>query len=159
MSTRATKRSSSFFHAYLAAKPALPPPPKEVINSLALSQDIGMQGNDEIGLCTFADIAHGIVITTAMNKGIFVPQTADTIKLYEYTGYDPSQTDAQGNNPTDQGASLTEAANFAKKYGLAGHKLPRLSRPRYQERRGDEEGRRTIRAVRVGRSVAEVGDG
>ena len=96
------------FHTYLAAKPALPPPPKEVINSLALSQDIGMQGNDEIGLCTFADIAHGIVITTAMNKGIFVPQTADTIKLYEHTGYDPSQTDAQGNNPTDQGASLTE---------------------------------------------------
>lgn len=108
---------------YLIAK-TLAPAPREVTNSLALSQDIGMAANDQIGDCTAADISHGIVITTALNKGIYVPATASVIKFYSgCTGYDPSQTDAQGNNPTDRGASLTEAANYAIKVGIDGHKL------------------------------------
>jgi hypothetical protein len=101
--------------------PALPPPPVAIDNSLAISEDLGMMGNDSVGDCTCADVGHAVLLLTAMNAGIFVPTTADVLALYSgATGYDPSQTDAQGNNPTDQGASLTDIAKYAMKVGLTG---------------------------------------
>lgn len=121
-------------HSYLVQK-ALPPAPVSVDNTLAISKNIGMMANgpspdnppgvsDGCGDCTAAGIAHGIILTTAMNKGIFVPTAEQTIAFYSgYTGYDPKQTDANGDNPTDTGASLTQAAEYGKKVGLAGHKI------------------------------------
>jgi hypothetical protein len=93
--------------------PALPPPPVAVDWSLAISEDLGMMGNDQVGDCTCADVGHTVMLLTAMGAGIVVPTTAEVLALYSgATGYDP-------NDPsTDQGASLTEIADYVQKNGL-----------------------------------------
>ncbi len=45
--------------------------------------------------------------------------TALAVSFYEEFGYDPTQTDAQGNNPTDQGGNMDQIAEFLINGGLA----------------------------------------
>jgi len=98
--------------------PALPPPPPAVDNSLAISTDLGMMGNDTVGDCTCADVGHAVLLLTAMNAGIFVPTTADVLAVYSgATGYNPADPS------TDQGATLSQIADYVKAHGMAGHKL------------------------------------
>ncbi len=98
-------------HNYMG--PALPPPPAAVDWTLAISEDLGMLGNDSVGDCTCADVGHTIELLTAMGAGIVVPTTDEILALYSgATGYDP-------NDPsTDQGASLSEIADYVQKWGL-----------------------------------------
>lgn len=64
-------------------------------------------GNDTIGLCVIAAAMHYAQNETANTGNPLTPTKALAIKTYSaITGYDPSQTDAQGNNPTDQGTSF-----------------------------------------------------
>jgi hypothetical protein len=104
-------------HSYLT--PALPQPPAAVDWSLAISTDLGMLGNDQVGDCTCADVGHSVMLLTAMGAGIVVPTTAEVLALYSgATGYDP-------NDPsTDQGASLTEIADYVQKNGLIVKDVP-----------------------------------
>lgn len=84
--------------------------------------DWQMEGNDTVGDCTCADVAHRHMLWTAQSGTMWVPTTLNTLTLYEQaTGYDPSQTDAKGNNPTDQGGTLTDIAQYVQDHGFAGH--------------------------------------
>ena len=86
--------------------------------------DWGIDGNDVAGDCTAADCSHGLMLRTANASTIVIPTTAQTLSLYsDITGYDPSQSDVQGNNPTDRGADELTVMNYMQKVGLLGHKI------------------------------------
>jgi hypothetical protein len=72
--------------------------------------------NDRIGDCYPAALLHALQVIT---KGAYVPTDADVLHVYEQvTGYDPSKTDRQGNNPTDQGTAGRPLFKWAKTHGL-----------------------------------------
>lgn len=76
----------------------------------------GMLLNDRIGDCYPVALLHALQVITG-----YVPQDADALVIYEQvTGYDPSRTDAQGNNPTDRGTAGRPLFDWARKQGLIG---------------------------------------
>lgn len=79
------------------------------------SGDFGIDGNDDYGDCVFADVAHRIMVRTAMMGAgkMVTPTQAETLQLYsEVTGFDP-------NNPnTDQGGDLVTTAQYMQKTGM-----------------------------------------
>jgi hypothetical protein len=92
--------------------------------SAATGGDWGMMGNDTAGDCTIADCAHQIMLRTANASTIVIPTLAQVMAVYsDISGYDPSQTDSQGDNPTDTGADELTVCNYMQRYGLAGHKI------------------------------------
>lgn len=112
------------FSKYLLADAPPPPPEKTYWEYKVNPSTIGMYGNDTIGDCTCAAVAHYIILATAHTGKVVFPEVEDVIKMYSaITGYDPSQTDANGNNPTDTGAAITDVLNYWQTTGLAGHKI------------------------------------
>jgi hypothetical protein len=103
----------------------LPAAPAKVWREYKIDPDAwNMFKNDTVGDCTCAAIAHMVMLFTAHTGKIVVPTDADVIGVYSaVTGYDPSQTDADGNNPTDQGAAITDILNYWQSTGIAGHKI------------------------------------
>ncbi len=62
--------------------------------------------------------------------GTFEPSAAQAILLYQqiqaycdYPVFDPAQTDADGNNPTDTGLELEDVLCYAKNVGVFGYKI------------------------------------
>ena len=88
---------------------AMAAPPAN-FGSETLIKSWGMDGNDVAGDCVFAGTTHEIMLWCAEAGVPFAVTDSDTgtaIKNYSaFTGYDPSQTDDQGNNPTDQGTDV-----------------------------------------------------
>jgi hypothetical protein len=81
-------------------------------------------GNDTIGDCTCACIAHMLMLITAHTGEMVTPTLADVIGVYSaVTGYDPSQVQPDGSNPTDQGAAITDILAYWQATGIAGHKI------------------------------------
>jgi cell division septation protein DedD len=80
----------------------------------------GMDGNDRVGDCTCAEVDHCIkTLQVAAGNPEVQSTDAEVLSLYSaITGYDPSQTDAQGNNPTDQGAVMQDVRNWWRKNGV-----------------------------------------
>jgi hypothetical protein len=76
------------------------------------------------GDCVWAAFLHYIMAARA-NAGERVIFTAkDAVGLYsKYTGYDPSQTQPDGSNPTDNGTAMTDGFAAWQKDGLLGHKI------------------------------------
>jgi hypothetical protein len=72
----------------------------------ATGGDWGMCGNDTVGDCTEADSAHQLMLRTANAGTLMIPTTAQVLARYSLdTGFDPNaKPDANGDNPTDQGA-------------------------------------------------------
>ena len=78
----------------------------------------GMMLNDKIGDCTCAGQAHHVLLANAVvNKTVIIPDQ-NVLSLYENFGYDPSQTDADGNNPTDQGAQVRDVLKYMQQTGI-----------------------------------------
>jgi hypothetical protein len=80
----------------------------------------GVLGNDQAGNCVWAGAAHEHIDYA---NGVKHPKpifTAENIlaQYSKFTGYDPTKTDANGNNPTDQGTDMVEAAKYRQKTGL-----------------------------------------
>jgi hypothetical protein len=77
-------------------------------------------GNDDIGLCVIAAAMHYAQVETANTGNPLTPTRALAIATYSaITGYDPSQTDANGNNPTDQGTDFeSQLFPYWKKTGM-----------------------------------------
>jgi hypothetical protein len=73
-----------------------------------------------VGNCVIAAAMHYAQIETANTQNPLTPTTALALKVYStITGYDPSQTDASGNNPTDQGTDFqSQLFPFWKSTGL-----------------------------------------
>lgn len=92
----------------------LPPPPESVLYDQV--PDWGMEGNDEVGDCVEAYIAHAVEQITRYATGAeqIVP-AGDTIRLYSaITGYDPRDPS------TDQGTNMQDALTYWRKHGVFG---------------------------------------
>jgi hypothetical protein len=97
---------------------ALPAPPAQIIYDAV--PDWGMQGNDTVGDCVEAYVAHAIEqISLYANGSVSAVATADTIRLYSaITGYRPSDPS------TDQGTNMQDAFTYWRKKGVfGGHKI------------------------------------
>jgi hypothetical protein len=85
-----------------------------------LVKDWGMLGNDQVGDCVIAGIYHNIMLWNAMQGKKLNVSTQRCLQTYtELTGYDPAQTDSRGNNPTDNGTDMAEAALHLRNNGFA----------------------------------------
>ena len=68
---------------------------------------LGMLSNDSIGDCVIAAAMHYAQVETANTGNPLTPTAELAVQTYSViTGYEPSQTDSQGNNPTDQGTDF-----------------------------------------------------
>jgi hypothetical protein len=88
-------------------------------------KDWKMLGNDTVGDCVFAGAAHETRMWGYMGGVHGGAWFRDKDVLSDYsalTGYDPSRTDANGNNPTDQGTDMQKAASYRRTVGIVdGH--------------------------------------
>jgi hypothetical protein len=111
------------FAKFLKADAPPPPPERTFWEYRIPPSTIGMYGNDTVGDCTCAEVAHHLMLLTAHTGKMFTPDPAEVLKMYSaISGYDPSQTDAQGNNPTDTGCAITDVMAYMVNTGLEGHK-------------------------------------
>jgi hypothetical protein len=110
------------FAKYLT--PAAPPPPPSVDYGSAVA-DWGMLGNDTAGDCAWAGQAHAdmLWVANSEHKQLALP-TADVLAAYSaVTGYDPKQTQPDGENPTDGGTNLLDALKYWRSPGIDGHTI------------------------------------
>lgn len=84
-----------------------------------------MDGNDTVGDCIIAMIAHWIMCITAHTGTMIVPTQAECLAAYSaITGYDPNATpDKDGNNPTDNGTTISDLMQYMMSTGIAGVKI------------------------------------
>lgn len=116
-------RKTLSFAAYLKS-PVLPTPPeKNYWEYKVPPSTIGMYGNDTVGDCTIAEVAHDLILKTAHAGTPFFPDPAEVLKMYSaISGYDPNQMDGDGNNPTDTGCAITDVLEYMVTTGLQGYK-------------------------------------
>ncbi|MEU1407108.1 hypothetical protein ABZ471_33010 [Streptomyces sp. NPDC005728] len=77
----------------------------------------GMLGNDEVGDCTCAGVAHKRIGDAYVNQGRHLDiSTADVLKLYTHFGYRP------GDPSTDQGAVCQDVLAYWHRYGFRGER-------------------------------------
>lgn len=104
-------------------RPTLPPPPV-AINWLNKVADWGMLGNDACGDCEVAACCHLGQAWTAYAGQEWVPTITDAVGVYERLGgYDPTQTQPDGSNPTDRGLTSLGMLNYWRRDGIAGHRI------------------------------------
>jgi hypothetical protein len=83
-----------------------------------------MLGNDTVGDCTCAALGHILMAVSANTDRLIIPTTEQTLELYSaVTGYDPSKTQPDGTNPTDNGAAITDVLAYVQTNGLFGQKI------------------------------------
>jgi hypothetical protein len=105
------------FAKYRTAEP-LPQHPA-TFGHEGLITDWMMLGNDQVGDCVVAGGGHETMLWTAMGGNPAIFTTESVLSDYSaITGYDPNQIDANGNNPTDQGTDMREAAKYRQQTGL-----------------------------------------
>jgi hypothetical protein len=82
----------------------------------------GVYDNDTIGDCTAAGVAHLTIGWESYHPPMLLPTTAEVVAIYENFGYDPKQTQPDGENPTDQGAVCVDVLNlwYSAGYVLGG---------------------------------------
>lgn len=77
----------------------------------------GMLGNDQVGDCTVAALAHKRIGDAFVNQGVSLDiSTADCLKYYGHFGYRP------GNPSTDQGAVCQDVLSYWHRRGFRGEK-------------------------------------
>ena len=114
---RKFNKKTLLFHDYV--KDELAPPPAKVYWEYKIPDDAWqMFGNDTIGDCTCACIAHMLMLVTAHTGKIVTPELSDVIAAYSaVSGYDP----ISGRN--DNGAAITDVLDYWQTKGIAGHKI------------------------------------
>lgn len=97
----------------------LPPiPTRPLGRTRVLGPNVGMYGNDEYGDCVWAGGAREESYWTARGGAPATFTTATVFSDYGSTGFDPTKTDASGENPTDQGSDPAAAAAYRRQTGL-----------------------------------------
>ena len=98
-----------------AVIPAIPP----AFGHQKLVTDWGMLGNDTVGDCAIAGAFHETALWCAEGGKPYAIDDQAVLETYSaVTGYDPSQTDVQGNNPTDQGTDPADFAEYRRTTGI-----------------------------------------
>lgn len=107
---------------YLSSVPA---PPKKVYWEYKIPANLwGLFSNDTVGDCTCACIANMLMLATAHTGKMVTPTVEQVLAAYSaITGYDPTKTQPDGSNPTDNGANIADVLNYWKDTGIAGHKI------------------------------------
>ena len=83
-----------------------------------------MLGNDSVGDCEIARIAHMLMLFTAHTGKMVTPTLAEVMAAYSaISGYDPLQTQPDGSNPTDVGCNTEDVLEYWRTTGIAGHKI------------------------------------
>ena len=78
-----------------------------------------MLGNDAVGDCEIARLLHIIMSATAHTGTMLVPTVAEALAVYSaISGYDPSQTQPDGSNPTDVGCNSADVFNYWQNTGI-----------------------------------------
>lgn len=100
--------------------PAYTPPATLDRYSAIPADTIGMDGNDNVGDCTCADVDHQIKsVQVAAGNPEVASTAAEVLAAYSaITGYDPSQTQPDGSNSTDQGAEMQTVREYWQKAGF-----------------------------------------
>jgi len=115
------------FSKYLKSDAVLPPPSSKRAWEYVITDErwaATMFGNDTIGDCTCASKGHILMAVSANAGSLILPTTEQCVELYSaVTGYDPSQTQTDGSNPTDNGAAMTDVYDYILKNGFAGQKI------------------------------------
>src|ERR1700722_16425622 len=106
-----------FFKHYFVAVP--PPPPVCYYDLRVRQSDIGMLGNDAVGDCAIAAPIHQHNLANSYTNASTNLTLADAMRMYRaVSGYDPAQTDVNGNNPTDVGCAYTDVFDYLMKLGI-----------------------------------------
>jgi hypothetical protein len=96
----------------------LPTPPDE-FGRTGMVKDWNMLANDRVGCCVFSGGSHE---TMQWNKEagreVVFDEKSVLSDFAAVTGYDPAQTDMDGNNPTDNGTDMQAAAEYRRTVGL-----------------------------------------
>lgn len=100
---------------------ALPTPPTKVVWGAQVAS-YPMDGNDVLGDCTCAAIAHMIETWSSEANKFYDPPAADVEVLYWETG-DPPSNSGQAGGPTDDGRYCTQILDYVAKQGLDGHHI------------------------------------
>jgi hypothetical protein len=96
----------------------LPTPPAE-FGHYDLVTNYGMLANDRVGDCAIAGPMHQQMVWDAESQTPVSFSDATALQVYsEITGYDPTQTAADGSNPTDQGTDIQQMAAYWQKTGM-----------------------------------------
>src|SRR5229473_4119032 len=79
----------------------------------------GLALNASYGCCVFSDWKHQQMLWSANTGTMIVPPDSEVLRKYEtVAGFDPNaKVDANGENPTDQGASEVDFCNYLVKTG------------------------------------------
>jgi hypothetical protein len=109
----------------LLAGMTLAPPPAAVDYTLGMPADLGMMKNDSLGDCTCAAWGHAVQVWSFNgHPPMQTPSDADIETLYERAcNFDPSQTQPDGSNPTDQGGVEQDVLTYLLNTGLDGNRL------------------------------------
>lgn len=103
---------------YLDTAAVLPRVPPS-FGHYALISNYGVLANDSVGDCVIAGGLHETMLwNAAQARSVSVSDECAIANYTAITGYDPSQTDANGDNPTDQGTDVTDAAKWRITNGL-----------------------------------------
>jgi len=114
------KRNSKtlLFSNYLRASALPPPPTKKAWEYKVAPSGWGMYGNDTIGDCTCAAVAHMLIEAESNTGKINMPALSSIIGAYSaVSGYDP----VTGAN--DNGAAITDVLNLWQTSGIASTKI------------------------------------
>lgn len=81
--------------------------------------------NDTLGDCVIAAAGHMVQQWNFYaGRPTVKLSDSDILKGYEAVGgYDPTQTQPDGSNPTDNGCNMIDALNYWRKTGFGGHKI------------------------------------
>jgi hypothetical protein len=111
-------RTVPFIHDHLKGGMIRPLIADELDFQQRMTKPWGMLKNNTIGCCFFSAYGHYAQCASANYSGIIRNVTDDmVVNWYKSTGYDPSQTDASGNNPTDQGTNPLDGLKYLMSIG------------------------------------------
>jgi hypothetical protein len=113
-SAKSMHRAPLKFSSYLL--PVLPPLKPSTDWAAKVTVPWGMDGNDSLGDCTCAAMAHLVMAVTANSGGIVVPTLQEVETMYQASGWNPLDPN------TDNGWTLDAANGYIVSTGLAGVK-------------------------------------
>ena len=98
---------------------ALPSPDEKVFREYKTPANaMLMLGNDDWGDCTCAGILNKFISDSCHTGSVIIPSTADALGLYSaVTGFNIN-AGSPGNNPTDNGANMTDVLAYAMNTGI-----------------------------------------
>jgi hypothetical protein len=84
----------------------------------------GMMLNDSLGDCAIACPGHLEMVWTDDAGSLFTPSDPEILTAYEaISGYNPSDAQPDGSNPTDTGCVILNVLKYWTSTGIAGHKI------------------------------------